>query len=82
VKEMYENGMDCLTQSPGFEWCVSIYLKQTEESRRTSMGFRKVRLTCMGPTCEVTTVCVGVITISVRFAVPLTTDDRASPRTE
>ena len=44
------------------------------------MGFKKVRLTCMGPACAVTAVCVGVTTISVRFTVPLTRGE--SPKNE
>jgi hypothetical protein len=44
------------------------------------MGFRKVTLNCMGPACAVTTVCVGVIAIFVRFVVPLTRGE--SPRNE
>jgi hypothetical protein len=46
------------------------------------MGFRKVRLTCIAPACEVTTVCVGVTTIFPRFTVPLMTVESPDPRNE
>ena len=82
VKAMYENGMDCLTQSWGFERLVSCRcLKHNERKRQTSesMGFKKVRLTCISQASAATIVCVGV-TVTATFAIsqivlPSTTGD-------
>ena len=46
------------------------------------MGFKKVRLTCMGPAFPVTTVCVGVTVKLVRFTVPLRMPGITAPRNE
>jgi len=64
VKAMYENGMDCLTQSWGFERLVCRCLKQNDGKRQTSMGFKKVRVTCISQASAATIVCVGVTVTS------------------
>ena len=46
----------------------------------TSIGFRKVRLHCIGPAFAVSLVWVGEITMLVRFTLPFTRP--ASPMNE
>ena len=68
VKAMYENGIDCLIQSPGFGRRLCQCLGQNKGWRQTSMGFKKVRLTCMSQASAETMVCVGV-TVTIAFSI-------------